>query len=168
MEKILGYINDIKRSGLSTVEVGYGNWIIIFTDKSIYFVKLGSNLSGPIAVLGGALGGYVVKKASEVLGSKKEINIENDKILEILSSANSYYKFNIDEMERLEIEIHLFLSSINTISFLGKTNNRIKIILTKNQYQKFIEYCNTFYSYDVLKNEKKSSVLKSLSEVINT
>lgn len=165
MEKILGYINNIKRSGLSTSEVGYGNWMIVFTDSSIYFVKLSSYFTGPVGALGGALGGYLVEKASEALGSKKELDIEKDEIRNILSGAHSYYEFKINDIEKLELEKNSFLSSINTISFLGKKSNKIKIVLTKNQYQKFVENCNTFYSYNISKSEKKSSILKSLLEL---
>ena len=167
MEKILACISDIKRSGLSTSEVGYGNWIIVFTDKKIYFVKLGSHFNGPVGALGGALGGYLVKKASEALSNKKGVDIANDEISDILTKAHSYYEFSIDEIGKLEIEKNSFLSSINSIIFLGKENNKIKIILTKDQYQKFVEYCNNFYSYDVSKGEKKSSVLKSLLDLSN-
>lgn len=165
MEKLLGYIDGIKRSGLSTSEVGYGNWIIAFTDKGIYFVKLGSHFTGPVGALGGALGGYLVKKASEALSNKKPIDIEKDKISDILSKANSYYEFKVGDMEKMQLEKNSFLSSINTITFLGKENNKIKIVLTKEQYQKFVENCNNFYSYDISKGEKKSSVLKSLLEL---
>lgn len=166
MEKILGYISDIKRSGLSTVEVGYGNWIIVFTDKGIYFLKLGSHFTGLVGALGGALGGYVVKKAIEAVSGKKEIDIEEDQISDILSKADSYYKFMGNDIEKLELEKNFFLPSINSITFLGKEKNKIKIVLTKEQYQKFVENCRNFYSFDASKNEGRSSVLKSLGEIL--
>ena len=164
MEKILGYIDGIKRSGLSTVEVGYGNWMIVFTDKAIHFVKLSSHFNGPVGALGGALGGYIFNKVSEALSDKKDNDVMKDEISNILSKAQSSFEFKIADIQKLKLETNLFSSSHNTISFLGKENNKIKIILTKNQYQMFMDNCNTFYSYDVSKENKKSSLLKSLVE----
>ena len=165
MSKILGYVDGIKRSGLSTSEVGYGNWIIAFTAEEIYFVKVSSHFNGPIGALGGALGGFLVNKASELLNKNKNTEISGEEVSSLLDKAQSYFGFKVDDMEKLKIERNLFLSSLNTISFLGKENNKIKIILTKKQYQMFGDNCKNLYSHDISKDERKSSLLKSLLEL---
>ena len=165
MSKILGYISGIKRSGLSTSEVGYGNWIIAFTKEEIYFIKLSSHFTGPIGVLGGALGGFLVSKTSELLNKNKDTEIIGEEVSNILTNAQSHYEFGVNDVKKLKLERNLFLSSLNTISFLGKENNKIKIILTKKQYEMFGEGCKTFYAYDISVDEKKSSFLKSLLEL---
>jgi hypothetical protein len=164
-KKIIGYINGIKRSGLSTSEVGYGNWVIAFTEKGVYFVKLSSHFTGPVGALGGALGGFLVNKASEFLSKSKGTEIMGEEISNFLAGAQSHFEFKIEDIKKLTLERSLFLSSINTISFMGKENNKIKIVLNEEQYMMFKEGCKTFYSYDASKYEKKSSILKSLLEL---
>ncbi len=166
-EKILDYIDGIKRSGLSTSEVGYGNWIIVFTNNSIYIVKKGSYyvcfLNAPVGMAGGALGGYVLSKALESVGKSEAVG--DSELTKLLADAKIYFEFNPSEFSKISLQKNAVLSSINWIIFQGKNNNKIKIILTKEQYSKFIENCINIYSYDFSKNERPGSFLGSILEL---
>lgn len=124
-EKICLIIDKIKYSGFASIEY----WIIVFTDKAVYFCNTQSNYG---------YGGFgVLNEISYALGDSIRNNraVGETDINLILSRSKRYYRFGKKELDLINFKKGI----VKNIIIINTNKKKIRIKVNSKKYNKFLE-----------------------------
>lgn len=144
-DKIMYVISGINNPSM-TFSGANGHWLIIFTERTLYFIKTDwsswyqGNPMGPAFGLAGALVVGLVKHAMDKRKVPKTPNLS-----EILSNAKKYYTFSLEHFDQISVRSNWR----NNIIFLERVEPKtLEILVDKKQYNDFVESMKKNYNHE--------------------
>lgn len=140
-EKVISIIDNIDNPGITISEVGYGKWLIVFTNVAIYFVKISNSTSvhNPFGLVGLLVETGVKKAFSD---GKDPSKMDKSNLTSILENARKYYKITFDQLNKIETKDNFFVGRAILLKNVEKKT--LSIAIKKDQLQAFL---NNFENY---------------------
>lgn len=136
-ENILALIDNIKSSGLSTKEVGYGIWIIALTNRAAYFFKMNSYYvpTGIFGIAGGAIGGLIGGAISGAVTNAVRYKVNETTTIDFLKEKSKKY-FVVNKQSPARVEIKKGgLIILGVVDVKNPTSEKVNLSLPLNKKQ---------------------------------